>query len=61
MQIGFKFKEYKSYILNLIMPAVVFGFITGTLTAVLVTLYKFCAHHIIDFSRLSYESLREHL
>ena len=61
MQIGFKFKEYKSYILNLIMPAVVFGFITGTLTAVLVTLYKFCAHHIIDFSRLSYEYLREHL
>ena len=61
MQIGLKIKEYKSYILNLIMPAVVFGFITGTLTAILVTVYKHCAHHIIDFSMLSYKYLRAHL
>ena len=58
---GFKLKEYKSYMINLIVPAVVFGFITGTLTALLVTAYKACAHHIIHFSELGYEYLREHL
>ena len=30
----------KSYIINLIVPAVAFGFITGTLTALIINLYK---------------------
>ena len=61
MQIESKFKEYKSYLINLIVPAVVFGFITGTLTACVVTIYKYCAHYIIHISKLGYEYLREHL
>lgn len=61
MKLGAKIKEYKSYIINLIVPALVFGFITGTLTAFTVTFYKFLAHHIIDFSSLAYSYFRTHL
>ncbi len=61
MRIESKFNEYKSYIINLIVPAVVFGFITGTLTAITVTAYKYLAHHIIRFSGACYGYLREHL
>ncbi len=61
MKLGTKIKDYKSYIINLIVPALVFGFITGTLTAFAVTLYKFIAHHIIDVSRYAYAFLRTHL
>jgi len=46
--------------MNLLMPALVFGFITGAITAVVVCLYKLCAKHIIYFSELAYEYLREH-
>ena len=61
MRLGAKIKEYRSYFINLIIPALVFGFITGTLTAFTVTLYKFLAHHIIDFSSHMYAFLRTHL
>lgn len=61
MKLGAKLKNYKSYIINLIVPALVFGFITGTVTAFTVTLYKFLAHHIIDFSSHMYAYLRTHL
>lgn len=56
-----KFAQYKKYIINLVMPALIFGFITGTLTSLFVTLYKFFAHHVIHFSKLGYEFLRGHL
>ncbi|MBQ3017864.1 MAG: chloride channel protein [Clostridia bacterium] len=61
MRLESRLKGYKSYIINLIVPAVVFGFITGTLTALVVTVYKACAHHVIHYSQLGYEFLREHL
>ena len=35
-----KFQQYKKYIINLIVPAVIFGFVTGTLTSFVVTLYN---------------------
>ncbi|MBQ8545352.1 MAG: chloride channel protein [Clostridia bacterium] len=56
-----KISQYKSFIINLVMPAIIFGFITGTLTSFFVTLYKYLAHHIIHFSQIGYELLREHL
>ena len=61
MKLGAKIKDYKSYIINLIVPAIVFSFITGTLTAFTVTLYKFLAHHVIHFSSQMYGYLRTHL
>lgn len=56
-----KFAQYKRYIINLVMPAIIFGFITGTLTSFFVTLYKYLAHHIIHLSKIGYEFLREHI
>lgn len=51
----------KSYILNLIMPAVAFGFITGTFTSLIVNLYKLFAKHVISLSKTGYEYLRDNL
>lgn len=56
-----RLSQYKKYIINLIVPAIVFGFITGTLTSFFVTLFKFLAHHAIHFSSMGYAFLREHL
>lgn len=56
-----KFAQYKRYIINLVMPAIIFGFVTGTLTSFFVNLYKYLAHHIIHYSQIGYEFLREHL
>ena len=56
-----KFQQYKKYIINLIVPAVIFGFVTGTLTSFVVTLYKHIAHHVIHYSQVGYEFLRGHL
>ncbi len=52
---------YKDFFINLVFPAVVFGSVTGTITAVIVTVYKFCAKHIIAFSHVGYRYLNEHL
>ena len=52
-------KKYKNYFINLICPAFVFGTVTGILTAIVVTLYKFCAMRIIDLSERGYELLNE--
>ena len=52
------FKGYKNYFINLICPAFVFGSITGVFTALVITLYKFCAGHIIHFSESAYDFLR---
>ncbi len=54
-------KRFKNYFINLICPAFVFGSITGIFTAVIVTLYKLCATHIIGFSEKGYDFLRGHL
>lgn len=43
------------------MPAIIFGFVTGTLTSFFVTLYKYLAHHVIHFSQIAYEFVREHM
>lgn len=61
MKIKNNLKKYKSYVGNLLIPALVFGFITGVLTSVIVCLYKVCAKHIIHFSEAAYEYLRGHL
>ena len=46
---------------NLMFPAVVFGSVTGLLTAVVITLYKLCAKHVIAASEAGYHFLRENL
>lgn len=61
MKIINRLNKYKGYVLNLLMPALVFGFITGTLTSVIVILYKLCAKHIIHISENAYVYLREHI
>lgn len=43
---------------ELVLPTVWFGAVTGVLTAALVVLYKFCAKHIIAFSEHGYEFLK---
>ena len=50
---------YKNYFLNLIFPAFIFGSITGILTSIVVTLYKFIAKHIIDWSEKIYSCVAE--
>lgn len=54
-------RRYKNRLKNLILPAVVFGSLSGIFTAVLVTLYKFCAGKIIHFSQHAYGYMRTHL
>lgn len=54
-------KRLKNQFLHLIVPAFVFGSLTGILTALTVTLYKLCAHHVISWSEQGYHYLSEHL
>lgn len=61
MRLSAKLKGYKRFLYNLIIPAIIFGFITGFLTAVLIVLYKLLAEHVIKLSMLGYELLRDHL
>ena len=56
-----RLKKYKSYVKNLLMPAVVLGFITGTVTSIVVTLYKLVAKYIVELSVSGYGYIREHL
>ena len=60
MRVKDNFKKYKSYVMNLLMPALVFGFITGSFTALVVCLYKLCAKYVINFSDFAYSFFREH-
>ena len=53
--------QAKNYLVNLIIPAVVFAFVTGALTAITITLYKVCAKYVIGFSQACYGYLRTHL
>lgn len=52
-----KRKKTTGYILNIILPVLVYGFVTGTLTAFTITLYKFIAGYIIGFSEATYSAL----
>ena len=56
-----KYKKLKNQLMNFIVPAFVFGSLTGALTAVTVLLYKFCAHFIISLSEHGYEALSSRL
>lgn len=47
-------KRKLNYLANLIFPAIIFSAITGSLTALVVTLFKFFAKHIISFSESVY-------
>ena len=44
---------------NLILPVFLFGSLSGALTGALITLYRFCASHVIALSGKAYEFLRE--
>lgn len=55
---GIKFKNYFNYFINLICPAFVFGSITGVLTALVISLYKFCAGVAISLSSEGYGFLK---
>ncbi len=53
--------RFKNFFKNLILPAFVFGGIAGILTGAIVTLYKFCAKHVINFSQTGYDFIRNNL
>ncbi len=55
-----KHKRIK-HLINIITPAVVFGGITGAITAVVINLYKFVAGKVIHLSEQAYHALAEHL
>ena len=52
-------KQYQSTVIRLVFPTVMFGAITGVLTAALVVFYKFCAKNIIGFSESGYDFLKQ--
>ncbi len=54
-------KRFKGFFTNLILPAFVLGGFAGILTGAIITLYKFCAKHVLYFSEIGYEYLSEHL
>lgn len=56
-----KLKQYKSYFVNLIFPALIFGSITGILTSLVVTLFKLCAKFAVELSEKCYEIIKERL
>ncbi|MBR7110258.1 MAG: chloride channel protein [Clostridia bacterium] len=51
-------RNYKEKFINIIMPSLVFGFITGVLTALVITLYKFVAKEVIALSHVIYQSAK---
>jgi H+/Cl- antiporter ClcA len=53
--------KYLSYFVNLIIPAFVFGSVTGMLSAVIITLYKLAAKYAVEYSERGYHYLRENL
>lgn len=55
------FGGYAGYFINLFCPALLFGAITGVLTAVAVTLYKLCAGAVIAASESVYTLMRARL
>lgn len=53
-------KKHFGYIINLLIPAVLFGSVTGILTSIIILIYKVFASHIIEFSEHGYEYLHSH-
>ena len=53
-------RKHRHVVSNIILPAVVFGSITGSLTALVVLIYKFCAKYVIGISENGYHYLHEH-
>lgn len=53
-------KNKLHYLANLLFPAFVFGAVTGTVTSVVVTVFKWCAHHAVEFSKFGYEFIGAH-
>ncbi len=54
-------KKHRKYFVNLIIPSVLFGSLTGIFTAIIVLLYKVASGYVIVFSEHGYEFLRENL
>ena len=61
MKIKENFRRYKGYVINLLMPALVLGLITGVFTSAVVCIYKLCAKHVIHFSETAYAYVSGHL
>lgn len=53
-------KRFFHYARHLLLPAFVFGSITGVLTAFAVTLYKVAAHYVLSLSERGYAYLSLH-
>ncbi len=51
-------KKTTHFLKNLIVPTFVFGFITGVLAGGAITLFKFCASHVIEWSEITYAFMR---
>lgn len=56
-----KARQYGGYVKNLLIPALLFGFVTGAATAVAVTFYKLCAKYVVKLSMQGYAVLRDNL
>ena len=54
-------QRYKNYLINLLLPAFVFGSVTGIITALIVCLYKLCAKLVISLSEKGYHFIGERL
>ena len=52
--------KYWNYIKHLLLPAAIFGSLSGILTGAVISLYRFCASHIIHISGEIYAHLRTH-
>ncbi len=52
-------KSRKQFLLNLMVPSIVFGSITGVFTAVIVLLYKKAAIHVVEWSEYLYRLFKE--
>jgi H+/Cl- antiporter ClcA len=50
-----------SQLINLIIPAIVFGSVSGFFTAVVVVLYKFCGQKAVELMDSGYHALTQHL
>lgn len=54
-------KHVQNNVEKMIFPAILFGAVTGILTAIVVVLYKYCTMQVIRTSEKGYHYLREHL
>ena len=52
--------KYWNYIKNLLLPVAIFGSLSGILTGAVISLYRFCASHVIHLSGGIYAQLRAH-